>query len=106
MKTSSPHVLIRWSADVDGRITFFNNDWELYTGLEKSAVYGSAEKWIDAVHPEDRAQVRGLIATPTSRGRAVRFRLLGKDGIYRTFEGVAVNSERDASWAGFCELAL
>ena len=107
MKTATDSVLIRWSADGDGRITFFNGDWTQYTGLENSAMYGSAEKWFDAVHPDDRALVRALMQTHSwGLGRiTLRFRLLGKDGIYRPFEGVAVRADRTRSWAGYCELS-
>ena len=107
MKTATDSVQIRWSADGDGRITFFNGDWTHYTGLENSTVYGSAEKWIDAVHPDDRALIRALMQA-RSRGAeriALRFRLLGKDGIYRPFEGVAVRGDLAHSWAGYCELS-
>ena len=109
MKTSTSTVLIRWAADENGRITFFNDDWSHYTGLEKSAVYGSADAWIAAVHPDDRALARMLRSIGASKldRLPVRFRLLGKDGIYRQFEGaaLAVHGERDRSWAGYCELS-
>jgi PAS domain-containing protein len=109
MKTSTSSVLIRWSADEIGRITFFNDDWAQYTGLANSDVYGSADAWIMAVHPDDRALVRMLRTAGASKLERlpVRFRLLGKDGIYRQFEGVAlaVRGERDRSWAGYCELS-
>lgn len=103
-------VTIRWTADAHGRITFFNRDWTRYTGVSDREVCGSADAWISCVHPDDREMVRAMWSTRGMEADSytVRFRLLGQDGIFRTFQGVAVplrDGGSIASWAGYCEPA-
>jgi PAS domain S-box-containing protein len=102
-------VTIRWTADANGRITFFNSDWSRYTGVPDAEVYGSADAWIASVHPDDQQFVRAIWAARSAQADSytVHFRLLGQDGIFRPFEGVAVPVRAGASvssWAGYCEL--
>lgn len=101
-------ITIRWTADAHGRITFFNRDWSRYTGVSDAEVCGSVDAWISCVHPDDREMVRAMWSARTldADTYTIRFRLLGCDGIFRTFDGVAVPvREGDAvsSWAGYCE---
>ncbi len=101
-------ITIRWRADAGGRITFFNGDWARYTGVPDGEVRGSADAWIACIHPDDQSVVRAMWS---ARGRdadsyAIRFRLLGEDGIFRKFQGVAVpvrEGQSISSWAGYCE---
>lgn len=101
-------VTIRWTADRAGRITFFNGDWARYTGVSDSDVRGSADAWIACVHPDDRTFVQAMWSSRAFEADSyvVRFRLLGADGIFRPFQGVAVpvrDGSSIASWAGYCE---
>jgi PAS domain S-box-containing protein len=104
-------ITIRWTADANGRITFFNRDWTRYTGVSDGDVCGSAEAWIECVHPDDQALVRAVwnARSLEADSYVVRFRLLGHDGVFRPFQGVAVplrDGERISSWAGYCEPVL
>ncbi len=101
-------IAIRWTADASGRITFLNRDWARYTGVPDGEVCGSADAWIACVHPDDRALVRAMWSSraPGNENYVVRFRLLGHDGIFREFQGVAVpvrEGQAISSWAGYCE---
>ena len=101
-------ITIRWTADANGRITFFNRDWSRYTGVSDNEVYGSADAWIACVHPDDQGLVRAMWSARSLEADSyvVRFRLLGHDGIFRAFQGVAVplrDGGAIASWAGYCE---
>src|ERR1700759_4499674 len=85
-------ITIRWTADANGRITFFNRDWARYTGVPDDDVCGSADAWIACVHPDDQQFVRAMWSSRTLEADSyvIRFRLLGQDGIFRAFQGVAV----------------
>lgn len=101
-------VTIRWTADPAGRMTFFNRDWSVYTGIPDSEVCGSADAWISCVHPEDQGFVRAMWSARALQADSyvLRFRLLGQDGIFRMFQGVAVpvrEGTNVSSWAGYCE---
>jgi PAS domain S-box-containing protein len=101
-------VTIRWTADAKGRITFFSRDWSHYTGVPDGEVCGSTDAWIACVHPDDRHFVRAIWTARSAQADSytIRFRLLGQDGIFRQFQGVAVpvrEAESISSWAGYCE---
>ena len=49
----SPQVV--WFGLPDGRITYFNPYWYEYTGLSEKEALG--DRWIAAIHPEDRERV-------------------------------------------------
>ena len=103
-------ISIRWTADSEGRILTFSPDWSRYTGVANDDVCGSADAWIGCVHPDDKSLVSALWSARTFAADryVVRFRLLGQDGVFRLFEGVAVPTRDGAevsSWAGYCEPA-
>jgi PAS domain S-box-containing protein len=110
MMTSRPAdaITIRWTADSNGRITFFNRDWMRYTGVSDAEVCGSADAWIACVHPDDQQLVRAMWSARSIEADSyvVQFRLLGQDGVFRSFQGVAVPVKQGtsvSSWAGYCE---
>lgn len=72
-----------WLSDKTGGLLFVNRSWTGYTGLAESDSLGHG--WLEAVHPEDVAELRALIgARPAGHRRIdlkVRFR--NRDGAYR-----------------------
>jgi PAS domain S-box-containing protein len=42
-----------WTADANGKVHYFNQNWHKYTGMRS----GQTEGWINFLHPEDSAQV-------------------------------------------------
>jgi PAS domain S-box-containing protein len=101
-------ISIRWTADWQGRILSFSPDWTRYTGVANTDVCGRSDAWIDLVHPDDQSLVMAMWSARSFAADryAVEFRLLGQDGIFRLFRGVAIPTRDGAevsSWAGYCE---
>lgn len=92
---------IVWLTDPEGQPTYFNRRWAEYVGKER-AIQGL----LSTLHPDDRAEYQGRWAEAIAKGQGfeAEHRLLGADGIFRTFvtRGLPV---RDASgqiieWVG------
>ncbi len=79
----SPQVV--WFGGPDGRITYCNPYWYEYTGLSERRTLG--DRWIDAIHPEDRERVveRWRAATRDGRDYELELRLRGRDDKYCWF---------------------
>jgi len=79
----SPQIV--WFGGPDGSITYANPYWYDYTGRSERQTLG--DKWIDAIHPEDRERVIGSWQTAVREGRnyEVELRLRGKDEDYCWF---------------------
>lgn len=97
-----PHIV--WTQDADGTVTYFNQRWEEYTGLHRSARGPETE---GVVHPEDRDAVTRAFAEGRRTNSAVdvSYRLRRHDGAYRWHRGHMVPLERRAdgsvaSWVG------
>src|SRR5688572_13220215 len=71
-----PNVV--WTATADGHIDFANRRWTDYAGPEGT--------WLDAVHPDERAEVQDWWTAAVRAAKPARreVRLAGKAG-YRTF---------------------
>ena len=74
---------IVWSISPDGRAAYLSPRWYEYTGQSESLAV--ADKWRDAIHPDDYER---CFATWAEAGAArslwqVEYRLLGRDGQYR-----------------------
>jgi PAS domain S-box-containing protein len=90
-----PNVV--WTATSEGRIDFVNERWRDFAGAEGT--------WLDAVHPDERAEVEDWWRAAAGAGKPARreVRLGGKAG-YRTF---VVNANPIVSgdavrWLGAC----
>jgi PAS domain S-box-containing protein len=72
-----------WTADADGRRSFFNAAWLDFRGRSPGEEAG--EGWLEGLHPEDRPQVVGLLreAIPAGRPYRIEYRLQRADGQYR-----------------------
>ncbi|MFL9871745.1 hybrid sensor histidine kinase/response regulator [Paraburkholderia megapolitana] len=100
-----PHLVLTCNAD--GNCDFLSKQWLEYTGLSESMSQGLA--WLDAVHPEDRDEIRRTWLK-TVRSGAVDYRhelrIRRHDGAYRWFDARIV-AMRDADgvvskWFGSC----
>lgn len=78
-----PHLV--WTAGADGTVQSVNARWEEVTGLEASRSAG--EGWIEAVHPQDRNEVRDSWKRRVREGRPIEreARLRLADGRYRRY---------------------
>ncbi|HYE06027.1 MAG TPA: PAS domain-containing protein [Planctomycetota bacterium] len=72
-----------WVTEGDGRCTYLNRGWYEFTGQTVKAGLGSG--WLDAVHPDDRAESERIFREANERRRAFRteYRLRRHDGVYR-----------------------
>jgi PAS domain S-box-containing protein len=87
-----------WTARADGPCEYVNVRWTEYTGLASERLLDS--QWHEVVHPDDRAPVaeRWARCVATGEPYEIEMRILGADGVYRSFltRGVPV---RDAAGA-------
>lgn len=84
-----------WSCRPDGYCDYLSRRWVAYTGVPEELHHGSG--WLDAVHPDDRAQTRAAW-TAFVAGRSeydVDYRLRRHDGEYCWFKtrGTLVRGE-------------
>jgi PAS domain S-box-containing protein len=81
---------IVWTADRDGRATYYNRRFFEYTGLEPGAVDGS--EWMQILHPHDLGRTMGLRKQTVATGEVfeVEYRFRDTDGVYRWHLGRAV----------------
>jgi len=79
----SPQVV--WFGRPDGEIAYFNPYWYEYTGLSEKKALG--DRWIGAVHPEDRDRVVESWQTAVREGTdyELELRLRGRHGEYCWF---------------------
>jgi diguanylate cyclase (GGDEF)-like protein/PAS domain S-box-containing protein len=95
-----------WCADSSGQCSFVNQAWEDYTGRALEAEAGG--RWLDSIHPEDRARVRREWdeALGLRRPLESQYRLLRSDGDYGWLHhsAVPVNDEngRLTGYLGTC----
>jgi PAS domain S-box-containing protein len=77
----SPFIF--WLCESDGSCSFLNERWFEFTGQGRDQALGQG--WMDAVHPEDREQVRAdfeALVRNRDCGR-LHYRLRRHDGVYR-----------------------
>jgi PAS domain S-box-containing protein len=74
-----------WSADPEGRATYFNAGWSRFTGTPTERLLGDG--WQKDIHPRDRARVAAAWRADCAAGGnyEVEYRLRGRDGAYRRF---------------------
>src|SRR5204863_4978583 len=81
---------IVWTADTDGRTTYFNRRWFEYTGMTTEE--SDATAWTRVTHPEDLPSVVANRRKTLASGAVfeVEYRFRGRDGEYRWHLGRAV----------------
>ncbi|WP_434662489.1 response regulator [Paraburkholderia sp. A3BS-1L] len=100
-----PHLVFTCGAD--GECDFLSKQWREYTGIDADTTHGLA--WLDAVHPDDRDEIRDtwLKAVRTANDDyRHELRILRHDGAYRWFD-VRIVAMRDPrggvnKWFGSC----
>ena len=83
-----------WFTDLDGpKVLFVSAGYERIWGRPVSELYARPLDWMDAVHPDDRAQVEAAFRTSHSTGAyAAEYRIVRPDGGVRWIDdrGLAV----------------
>jgi PAS domain S-box-containing protein len=100
-----PHLVL--TCNSSGACDFVSKQWLEYTGLDRAASLGLA--WLDAVHPDDREEVRRTwLKTVRSGASEYRheLRIRRHDGAWRWFD-TRIVAMRDADgtvskWFGSC----
>ena len=92
-----------WIYDGDGRCTFSSEHWMRYTGTAAGSQLGS--RWLECIHPEERAIVRERWNRAIATGVAldIEMRVRAADGRYRCFKHRAVPKRADGvaiKWFG------
>ncbi|WP_340644375.1 PAS domain S-box protein [Phenylobacterium sp.] len=84
---SLPQLL--WSARPDGDFDYFSPQWIDFTGVPAAQHLG--EKWLDAVHPDDRDDLRDAWSQALQGGLPfdLEHRLRRHDGVWRWFNARA-----------------
>ncbi|MEI6947262.1 PAS domain-containing protein [Paraflavisolibacter sp. H34] len=97
---------IIWSSWPDGRVDFFNQRWEEYTGLPREMEVGTG--WNLVVYPDDVPVARQVWTDALATGNPyeTEYRLKDRNGTYRWFLARAIPL-RDAEgriikWYGSC----
>lgn len=101
-----PHLVLTCRSD--GRCDFISKQWVEYTGLDETRSLGLG--WLDAVHADDREEVRRTWLAAVSGGATGYYhhemRIRRHDGAYRWFDVriVAVRDPRGGvnKWFGSC----
>ena len=81
---------IVWTADREGKATYYNRRFFEYTGLEPAAIDGG--EWIQILHPDDLARTLALRKQTLASGDVfeVEYRFRDAEGVYRWHLGRAV----------------
>ena len=95
---------IVWRADADGAVTYYNERWWQYTGLDPERADGDA--WQDVIHPDDlrTTAARWEHARKSGAEFETEHRLRGRDGRYRWHLARALPMREDGAaishWVG------
>jgi len=105
MADSTPSLI--WMCDEQGKVTYLNKQWVVFTGLDTSAGYGGL--WVASVHPEDRPSASDALskALRSHKPFSNECRLRRQDGVYRWMFGVASpRVDGNGCFAGFIGSAV
>jgi PAS domain S-box-containing protein len=91
-----------WVTEPDGRCSYLSRGWYEFTGQTEAEALGFG--WLDAVHPEDRAEAHDIFAAANRRRSPfeLRHRVGRHDGIYRwVIDAGRPIFAADGAFAGF-----
>ena len=77
---------ITWSLNSDGSLNHFNRRWYEFTGVPTEV--GQTERWIEVIHPDDRAHIKEKRELAIRNGwpYEAEMRIRSRSGEYRWFE--------------------
>lgn len=94
--------VMMWVTDPSGRCVFLNSPWFEFTGQSPAQAEGYG--WLDATHPDDRAEAERIFLEANVSQTAFRleYRLRSKDGSYRwAIDAASPRFGPDGAFLGF-----
>ena len=94
--------VMMWVTDPDGRCVYLNRPWYDFTGQTFAEAEGYG--WLDAAHPEDRAEAERTFLAANAAQAAFRleYRLRALDGSYRwAIDAASPRFASDGSFLGY-----
>ena len=94
--------VMMWMTEADGRCTYLNRSWYAFTGQREEEALGFG--WLDATHPEDKAEAERVFLRANAAGEAFRleYRLRRADGAYRwCIDAAAPRHGDDGAFLGY-----
>lgn len=102
MEVADQSPVMMWITDADGRCIFLNRGWYEFTGQTQAEAEGFG--WLDATHPDDRADAERMFLEANARHMAFRleYRLRARDGSYRwMIDAASPRLGADGSFLGY-----
>lgn len=98
---STPQIL--WTANAEGKITYFNRFWYQFSGLSENE--SLEENWKQFVHPKDKHLLEKIWKSGIRKYKPfhLEVRLLDKNNVYRWFLCKAIPFDKSGngySWTG------
>ncbi|WP_052629458.1 response regulator [Pseudoxanthomonas suwonensis] len=94
--------VMMWVTDAEGYCHYLNRSWYEFTGQEREASLGFG--WLEAVHPQDRAEAGRVFREANAAQEAFRidYRLRHQDGGYRwVIDAAAPRFDPAGGFAGY-----
>ena len=105
MADTTPSLI--WMCDTKGDVTYLNDRWTAFTGVDRDAGYG--DSWSKYVHPDDLRNVSDTLsyALKDRKAFSMECRLRRSDGVYRwTLNVASPRVNGDGSFAGLIGSAV
>jgi PAS domain S-box-containing protein len=88
-----------WEWDVKTEQARYSSRWKAMLGYANDEIGGTAEEWLDRLHPEDARRARrefGALVSGRSPAYLTQYRLRCKDGSYKWIEDFGIAVSHDA----------
>ena len=88
-----------WEWDVRTEQARYSSRWKAMLGYANDEIGGTAEEWLDRLHPEDARRARrefGALVSGRSPAYLTQYRLRCKDGSYKWIEDFGIAVSHDA----------
>jgi PAS domain S-box-containing protein len=90
---------VLWMCDLEYSEMFYVSPaYSDVFGLPRAALYADARNWMQVLHPDDRARIEALMASPARAPRSTQYRIVRPDGAVRSLK-IEVFPVRDATGA-------
>ena len=94
--------VMMWVTDPSGHCNYLNRGWYEFTGQTRAQAEGFG--WLDAIHPDDRAEAERVFVEANERQAPFRleYRLRRADGVFRwAIDAAAPRFDPDGDYLGY-----